>query len=84
MPNNLRQERLRRQRNAFLAFLGAVFVSLVAALPLVVAGLSGGRIAAPQVLNGVSFGGLDRNHDGYVDRAESAAFARAHTSPGPR
>jgi hypothetical protein len=84
MPNKLRQERLRRQRNAFLAFLGVVFVALVAALPLVVAGLSGDRIAVPEVLRGVSFAGLDRNHDGYVDRSESAAFANGPASPRRR
>ena len=84
MPHQPRQERLRRQRNAFLVFLGAAFVALVAALPAVVAGLSGDRIAVPEVLRAVSFADLDRNHDGYVDRSESEAFARARTPRGPR
>ena len=51
----LRQERLRSQRNAFLLFLGAIFVLVVAALPIAVVSLSGGRIA-PQVLQS-----LERN-----------------------
>lgn len=74
MPYTLRQQRLRSQRNAFLEFLGAMFVALMAALPIVVAGLSGGRITAPQVLRGISFAELDRNHDGYVDSSETAGL----------
>jgi hypothetical protein len=88
MPYMLRQERLRGQRNAFLVFLGAIFVSLMAALPIVVAGLSGGRITAPpEALRGLSFAALDRNHDGYVDSSETAGlealastFAEADTN----
>jgi hypothetical protein len=37
MAYSLRQERLRSQRNAFLGLLGAVFVALMAALPIVLA-----------------------------------------------
>lgn len=84
MPYTLRQERLRHQRNAFLEFLGAMFVAIMAALPIVVAGLSGGRITAPEALRGLSFAELDRNHDGFVDSSETAGlealastFARA-------
>jgi hypothetical protein len=75
MPYTLRQGRLRSQRNAFLVFLGAIFVTLMAALPIVVAGLSGGRITAPpEALRGLSFAALDRNHDGYVDSSETAGL----------
>lgn len=84
MPYTLRQERLRHQRNTFLEFLGAIFVLLMAALPIVVAGLSGGRITAPEALRSITFAELDRNHDGYVDSSETAGlealastFARA-------
>ena len=55
VPHMLRHERLRSQRNAFLLFLGAIFVLVVAALPIAVVSLSGGRIA-PQVLQS-----LERN-----------------------
>jgi hypothetical protein len=74
MPYTLRQERLREQRNAFLVFLGAIFVSVMAALPIVVAGLSGGQITAPEALRGLSFAELDRNHDGFVDSSETAGL----------
>jgi hypothetical protein len=84
VPYTLRQERLRTERNAFLVFLGAMLVLAMAAAPLVVAGLSGGRITATQALRGITFAELDRNRDGYVDSSETAGlealvgtFARA-------
>ena len=63
--------RLRQERNVFLLFLGAVFISLMSALPVVTASLGAPRyVAVPQQL---SFEQLDRNRDGYVDRKEAEA-----------
>lgn len=67
--------RLRQQRSTFLLFLGAIYVSLMAALPVVSAQLSGGRYAM-SATNGVqpTFEQLDRNRDGYIDRREAATL----------
>jgi hypothetical protein len=85
--------RLRQERTVFLLFLGAVFVSLMSALPILTATLPTVR-HAPAVESApgpVTFEQLDRNRDGYVDRAEAAAlpgldrvFSRADRRPDGR
>lgn len=68
-------QRLRQERTVFLLFLGAVFVSLMSALPIVTATLQSARYAQPEPKPSVvTFEQLDRNHDGYVDRGEAAAL----------
>ena len=72
-------QRLRQERNVFLLFLAAVFVSLMSALPIVTAMLPTVRYAQaeqrPAVRTSVvTFESLDRNRDGYVDRAEALAL----------
>ena len=74
MPHSIRQERLRAERNAFLLFLGAVFVSLMTALPILTASIPTSRIVPPQQASMPTFEQLDRNHDGFIDRAESTAL----------
>ena len=65
--------RLRQQRSTFLLFMGAVYVSLMAALPLVTARLSIAHYAMSAPNGGQpTFEQLDRNRDGYVDRREAA------------
>ena len=67
--------RLRAQRNTFLLFLGAVYVSLMAALPIVTAALPTARYARlAEASAQPTFEQLDLNHDGYVDRTEAAAL----------
>jgi hypothetical protein len=77
------QHHLRQQRNVFLLFLGACFVALMCALPIVtaqtqqqvqnkqVAGQSaaGGSTASSSEFPG--FEKADRNKDGFVDKSES-------------
>ena len=66
--------RLRQERTVFLLFLGAVFISLMSALPIVTASLGTPRYAAsPQAPQQLTFEQLDRNRDGYVDRKEAEA-----------
>jgi len=66
--------RLRQERTVFLLFLGAVFISLMSALPVVTASLGTPRYAAtPQAPQQLTFEQLDRNRDGYVDRREAEA-----------
>jgi len=68
-------QRLRQERNVFLLFLAAVFVSLMSALPIVTATLPSVRYAqTEQPPTVVTFESLDRNRDGYVDRAEALAL----------
>jgi hypothetical protein len=69
-------QRLRQERNVFLLFLAAVFVSLMSALPIVTATLPNLRYAqrTAAVSAVVTFEQLDRNRDGYVDRAEALAL----------
>lgn len=68
--------RLRQQRSTFLLFMGAVYVSLMAALPVVTTNLAAARYAMNAPNGGQpTFEQLDRNHDGYVDRREAAALA---------
>ncbi|HET7364548.1 MAG TPA: hypothetical protein VFJ70_13350 [Burkholderiales bacterium] len=67
--------RLRQQRSTFLLFMGAVYVSLMAALPIVTARLSVAQYATSAPNGGQpTFEQLDRNRDGYVDRREAAAL----------
>jgi hypothetical protein len=74
MPHGLRQDRLREQRNVFLLFLGAVFISLMTALPIVTASIPTSRVVVPAQFRYATFEDLDRNHDGFVDGAEAAAL----------
>jgi hypothetical protein len=85
--------RLRQERTVFMLFLGAVFVSLMSALPILTATLPTPRYAQAQssASGPVAFEQLDRNRDGYVDRAEAAAlpglervFNRADRRPDGR
>ena len=89
--------RLRHERSVFLLYLGAVFVSLMSALPIVTASLSAQRyvVAQPTAIQPtareLTFEQLDRNRDGYVDRSEAAAqpgldavFDRADRHPDGR
>ena len=86
--------RLRQERTVFLLYLGAVFISLMSALPIVTASLSAQRFAVaqpslqPAAPREFTFEQLDRNRDGFVDRAEaeaqpglSAVFDRADRHP---
>lgn len=65
--------RLRHERINFLLYLGVVYIALMCALPIVTAKLSLQRaqVALPQP---PTFERLDRNRDGYVDRAEALAL----------
>jgi hypothetical protein len=73
---------LRPQRNAFLLFLGAIFVALMTALPLVVAQNQQPEEEkpAPQAAQQLyppdhpSFEQADRNKDGYLDKSESGVI----------
>jgi len=76
------KQTLRPQRNVFLLFLGAVFVALMTALPLVVAQNQppAEEKPAPQAqaqeypLDHPSFEQADRNKDGYLDKSESGVI----------
>ena len=68
--------RLRQDRNAFLLFLGTVYMTLMCALPIVTATLPKltalkAPVAAPAH---PTFEQLDRNADRYVNRYEAAAY----------
>ena len=66
--------RLRQERTVFLLYLGAVFVSLMSALPIVTASLGTPRyVSVPSAPRELTFEQLDRNHDGFVDRQEAEA-----------
>ena len=82
------RQNLRPQRNVFLLFLGATFVALMGALPLVTAQTKPAeQKPAPQAaqqLDHPGFEQADRNKDGQVDKSEagvvpglSANFERA-------
>jgi Ca2+-binding EF-hand superfamily protein len=67
-------QRLRQERSVFLLFLGAMFVSLISALPILTATLNAARRAQVEQHTVATFEQLDRNHDGYVDRGEALAL----------
>ena len=68
--------RLRQERTHFLLFLGAAYMSLMCALPIITASLAlqYPRSAPALALQQPSFEQFDRNRDGYVDRAEALAL----------
>ena len=74
--------RLRQQRSVFLLFLGACFVALIAALPIVTAQVhkdqaqtasaaGGATKPAPAPEHAGDFDKADRNKDGFLDKSES-------------
>lgn len=77
--------KLRQQRSVFLLFLGACFVSLMAALPIVTAQVrqessankaessAAGGATSPQSAteDAMPFDRADRNKDGFIDKSES-------------
>ena len=74
-------QQLRQQRNVFLLFLGACFVALMAALPIVTAQTQKSlkqQAPAPSAAAGSTaasdnptFEQVDRNKDGFVDKSEA-------------
>jgi hypothetical protein len=76
---------LRQQRNVFLLFLGACFVALMAALPIVTAQTqvqmkkeakeaspsAAAGATAPSASAAEAFDQADRNKDGFVDKSEA-------------
>src|ERR671910_3685393 len=72
-------QNLRPQRNVFLLFLGATFVALMTALPLVTAQTQPQEQKqeqkpappAPQQLDHPGFEQADRNKDGHLDKSEA-------------
>jgi EF hand len=67
--------RLRQQRTTFLLFLGAVYLSLMAALPIVTAAMPQLRYRAQEsATSQPTFEQLDRNRDGYIDQKEAAVL----------
>ena len=76
---------LRQQRSVFLLFLGACFVALMAALPIVTAQTqqhlqkknelgrqsAAGGVTAPAPGENPSFEQADRNKDGFIDKSEA-------------
>jgi hypothetical protein len=77
------RQNLRPQRNLFLLFLGATFVALMTALPLVTAqtqqqaqeekpaAQAAQQPQQPQQLDHPGFEQADRNKDGHVDKSEA-------------
>ncbi len=76
------RQNLRSQRNVFLLFLGATFVALMTALPLVTAQTTQEQDRAPaaqkppapqasQQLDHPGFEQADRNKDGVLDKSEA-------------
>ena len=74
--------RLRQQRSVFVLFLGACFVALIAALPIVTAQVhkddpqspsaaGGATKPAPEPEHANDFDKADRNKDGFLDKSES-------------
>ena len=59
---------VRQHREAFLMFLGSVFVSLLITLPAVTVGAQRAIAAKPKP---PAFEQLDMNRDGHVDRREA-------------
>jgi len=79
------KQNLRRERTVFLLFLGASFVALMAALPIVTAqqtqqkeeiqkpSAAGGSTAAASTAE-PDFDQADRNKDGFVDKSEAGVI----------
>jgi hypothetical protein len=79
---------LRPQRNVFLLFLGTAFVTLMTALPIVVAQNAAAPEQKPAAVEGAGAGATapqppadhpgfeqaDRNKDGFVDKSESGVI----------
>ena len=74
--------RLRQQRSVFVLFLGACFVALIAALPIVTAQVHKDDAPSPSAVGGATkpapapehaddFDKADRNKDGFLDKSES-------------
>jgi hypothetical protein len=67
--------RLRQDRNAFLLFLGTVYMALMCALPIVSTTLPKlNALKAASAPSHPTFDQLDRNADGFVNRYEAAAY----------
>ena len=66
--------RLRQERTNFLLFLGAAYMSLMCALPIVTTSLALHHQRSAPVAQQPTFEQFDRNRDGYVDRAEALAL----------
>ena len=71
----LREQRRERRWSSYLLFLGAMFLALIAVLPILVASVPAKQarrtIAVPP-----GFEALDRNHDGRLDGGELARARR--------
>ena len=79
-------KRIRDRRNVFLLFLGAAFVALIAALPIVTAQTqpepkreapqpAASGSSAPTPSDRPSFAQADRNKDGVVDKSEAGVVS---------
>ncbi len=66
--------RLRQERTHFLLFLGAAYMSLMCALPIISSSLALQQPRFAPAAQQPTFEQLDGNRDGYVDRAEAAAL----------
>ena len=66
--------RLRQERTHFLLFLGAAYMSLMCALPIVTTSLALQRPRSAPAAQAPTFEQFDRDRDGYVDRAEALAL----------
>jgi hypothetical protein len=73
--------RLRQQRSVFLLFLGACFVAMIAALPIVTAQVHKDEAQSPSAAAGATkpasapehandFDKADRTKDGFLDKSE--------------
>jgi len=67
-------QRLRHERSAYLLFLGAVFISLMSALPIVTSSLASARQWVPERPRDMTFEQVDLNRNGYIDRAEARVY----------
>ena len=76
VPYTLREQRLRERRwSSYLLFLGAMFLALIAVLPVLTASVPA-KQASRTIAVPPGFEALDRNHDGRLDRAELARARR--------
>ena len=77
--------KLRQQRSVFLLFLGACFVALMAALPIVTAQQTAQQTKKEEIQKQSAAGGMsapdapefertDRNKDGFVDKSEAGVI----------